>query len=90
MGFRTLAIEKRSSEVWAILGAVKTEFSKFSDILDKMRNKLDLAVKEIDNANRRSRAIEKKLRDVEELPEPDATPLLFSDESVSSDELGME
>ena len=82
MGFRTLAIEKRSSEVWAILGAVKTEFGKFSDVLEKMRGKLDLAVKEIDNAGRRSRAIERKLRTVEELPGSEAEALLaLSDES---------
>lgn len=83
MGFRTLAIEKRSSEVWAILGAVKTEFGKFSDVLEKMRGKLDLAVKEIDNAGRRSRAIERKLRSVEELPGSEAETLLaLADESV--------
>ena len=82
MGFRTLAIEKRSSEVWAILGAVKTEFGKFSDVLEKMRGKLDLAVKEIDNAGRRSRAIERKLRSVEELPGAEADALLaLADES---------
>ncbi len=89
MGFRTLAIEKRSSEVWAILGAVKTEFGKFSDVLEKMRGKLDLAVKEIDNAGRRSRAIERKLRSVEELPGAEADALLaladepFEEKTVS-------
>lgn len=72
MGFRTLAIEKRSSEVWAILGAVKTEFGRFGDILDKTRNKLESAVKEIDSAGVRTRAIERKLRDVQELPAEDA------------------
>ena len=90
MGFRTLAIEKRSSEVWAVLGAVKTEFGKFSDVLEKMRGKLDLAVKEIDNAGRRSRAIERKLRSVEELPGAEAETLLaLTDEmsdAVSADE----
>lgn len=68
MGFRTLAIEKRSSEVWSVLGAVKTEFGKFGDILEKTKEKLDQASKTIDSAAVRSRAIARKLRDVEELP----------------------
>ena len=74
MGFRTLAIEKRSSEVWELLGAVKTEFGKFGEVLDRVKNKLDSAAKEIDSAGVRSRAIERKLRDVEELPASE-TPL---------------
>ena len=84
MGFRTLAIEKRSSEVWTILGAVKTEFGKFSEVLDKMRSKLDSAVKEIDNAGRRSRAIERRLRSVEELPECDSKAVLTLEESPAA------
>ena len=68
MGFRTLAIEKRSSEVWELLGAVKTEFGKFGEVLDRVKNKLDAASKEIDSAGVRSRAIERRLRGVEELP----------------------
>lgn len=68
MGFRTLAIEKRSSEVWKILGAVKTEFGKFGDILDKTQKKLQEASNTIEDASRRSRAIERKLQDVQELP----------------------
>ena len=68
MGFRTLAIEKRSSEVWGVLGAVKTEFGKFGDILEKTKEKLDQASKTIDSAAVRSRAIARKLRDVEEVP----------------------
>ena len=68
MGFRTLAIEKRSSEVWELLGGVKTEFGKFGEVLDRVKNKLDAAAKEIDSAGVRSRAIERKLRSVEELP----------------------
>lgn len=84
MGFRTLAIEKRSSEVWSVLGAVKTEFGKFSDVLEKMRNRLDLAVKEIDNAGRRSRAIERKLKNVEQLPGEEATALLALDEEFEN------
>ncbi len=69
MGFRTLAIEKRSSEVWSLLGAVKTEFGKFNDILKKMQNKLTEASNTIDDASKRSRAIERRLRDVQELPQ---------------------
>ena len=67
MGFRTLAIAKRSSEVWSILGAVKTEFSKFGDVLDKVKKKLDEAGKHIDATGIRTRAIERKLRGVETL-----------------------
>ena len=69
MGFRTLAIEKRSSEVWSVLGAVKTEFSKFGDILEKTKKKLQEATNTIDTASRKSRTIHRKLRDVAELPE---------------------
>jgi DNA recombination protein RmuC len=68
MGFRTLAIEKRSSEVWDLLGAVKTEFGKFGDILAKTKKKLIEATNVIDSSEVRSRAIERKLRHVQELP----------------------
>ncbi len=76
MGFRTIAIERRSSEVWALLGAVKTEFGKFGDLLDKTGKKLQEAGNSIDNAARRSRAIERKLKDVQELPQAEAFDLL--------------
>jgi DNA recombination protein RmuC len=76
MGFRTLAIEKRSSEVWNVLGAVKTEFGKFGDVLEKTRRRLELAANEISNAGVRTRAIQRKLRDVQELPAAEATELL--------------
>ncbi len=69
MGFRTLAIERRSSEVWALLGAVKTEFGKFGVVLDKTRKKLQEASNTIDDATVRTKAIQRKLRDVEELPD---------------------
>ncbi len=69
MGFRTLTIEKRSSEVWQLLGAVKTEFSLFGGILDKTQKKLQEASNVIEDAGRRSRSIEKKLKDVQELPD---------------------
>lgn len=68
MGFRTLAIEKRSSEVWDLLGAVKTEFGQFGTILEKTKKKLDEASNVIDTAGVRTRAIERKLRQVQELP----------------------
>ena len=71
MGFRTLAIEKRSSEVWKLLSVVKTEFSKFGDILDNTQKKLDLASKTIGDASRKSRTIERKLSNVQELPKSD-------------------
>jgi DNA recombination protein RmuC len=68
MGFRTLAIERRSSEVWRLLGAVKTEFGKFGELLAGVKKKLDQASHTMDDAARRSRAIERKLRTVAELP----------------------
>lgn len=76
MGFRTLAISKRSSEVWELLGAVKTEFGQFSGLLEKTNKKLQEASNVIDLASRRTRAIEKKLRGVQQLPADQATALL--------------
>lgn len=76
MGFRTLAIEQRSSEVWALLGAVKTEFSSFGAILDKAKKKLLEVSNTMDSASTRSRAIERKLRDVQSLSPQDGTALL--------------
>ena len=69
MGFRTLAIEKRSSEVWDLLAAVKTEFNQFGDILAKTKKKLIEATDVLDTSEIRTRAIERKLRDVQELPQ---------------------
>ena len=68
MGFRTLAIQKRSSEVWNLLAAVKTEFSKFGESLSAVKEKIDQASRKMEDVDVRSRAITKKLRDVEELP----------------------
>lgn len=76
MGFRTLAIEKRSGEVWQLLGAVKTEFGNFGGILEKTQKKLQEASNVIEQAGVRSRAIEKKLRAVQELPKEDAVALI--------------
>jgi len=68
MGFRTLAIQKRSSDVWNLLAGVKTEFGKFGEALSAVKDKLDQDARQVDNVAVRSRAITKKLRDVEELP----------------------
>ena len=76
MGFRTLALEQRSAEVWEVLGAVKTEFGKFGDVLAKTKKKLDEASKTIDAAEVRTRAMARQLRGVESLPEPRAQALL--------------
>jgi len=76
MGFRTLAIQKRSGEVWKILGAVKNEFGKFGDILDGVQKKLSEASSKIEDASRKSRTIQTKLRQVEEIPAAQADLLL--------------
>jgi DNA recombination protein RmuC len=76
MGFRTLAIEQRSSEVWKRLAAVKTEFAKFGEILAATRKKLEQASNSIGDAEVRTRAIERQLRDVEALPPAEAADLL--------------
>jgi len=79
MGFRTLAIEKRSAEVWNLLGAVRTEFSKFGLVLEKTSKKLQEAGNHIDAAAVRSRSIEKKLKGVQEMPGTEAAALLESE-----------
>jgi DNA recombination protein RmuC len=66
MGFRTLAIEQRSGEVWAVLGEATTEFRRYGDVLDRIKNKLQEATNAVDTAAVRTRAIERKLRGVEE------------------------
>jgi DNA recombination protein RmuC len=76
MGFRTLAIQKRSSEVWNLLAAVKTEWTKYGDILDGVHKKLHQASETIEKVKVRSRAIGKKLKDVQELPVGEATKVL--------------
>ncbi len=76
MGFRTLALEKRSAEVWEVLGAVKTEFGRFGDVLAKTKKKLDEASKTIDAAEVRTRAMARSLREVEAVPEERAQALL--------------
>lgn len=76
MGFRTLAIEKRSGEVWRLLEAVKTEFGKFEEVIKKTIRNLDSARNQMDALGVRTRAVTRKLRAVEELPEPEAKLLL--------------
>jgi DNA recombination protein RmuC len=79
MGFRTLALEKRASDVWQVLGAVKTEFTKFGDVLAKTRDSLERAAKNIDTAQVRTRAMNRALSGVEQL-----------DAGVTADLLGLE
>ena len=76
MGFRTVAIEKRSAEVWQTLGAVKTQFGKFGDLLAATKKKLEETANKIGNAETTSRQIERKLRDVETLPETESVKLI--------------
>jgi DNA recombination protein RmuC len=77
MGFRTLAIEKRSSEIWNLLAAVKTEWARYGEILDKVQTKLHEASSTIEKAQTRTRAIGRKLKDVEELPSQAAQAMLM-------------
>ena len=85
MGFRTLAIQQRSSEVWKVLGAVKTDFGKFGDLLDGIKKKLDEAGNTIEKAAHRSRQLEKKLKKVEALPIAETTALLADVQSAEVD-----
>ncbi|MBL8007018.1 MAG: DNA recombination protein RmuC [Ignavibacteria bacterium] len=85
MGFRTLAIEKRSSEVWEILGAVKTEFANYASVLEQVKKKLEQAADSVDKAGVRTRAIEKKLKDVQALPSSGEEVKLISDNAGSSE-----
>ena len=86
MGFRTLAIEKRSSEVWQVLGAAKAEFRKYGDVWDKLGKQLDTARKTVDDAGKRTRAVERKLRDVETLELPTGSAELLLDTNSSDEE----
>jgi DNA recombination protein RmuC len=81
MGFHSLVVEKRTSEIWELLGAIKTEFGKFGTILQKTKEKLEAAGNEIDNASKRSRAIEKKLKKIQELPKSQSQKILADIES---------
>lgn len=86
MGFRTLAIQKQSSEVWNVLGAVKTKFGKFGDILGNVKKKLDETGNTLDEAVHRSRQIEKKLRNVEALSASETQTLIGESEIVEDTE----
>jgi len=88
MGFRTLAIQKRSSEVWNLLGAVKTEWTKYGDVLDAVQKKLHQASDTIEKAKVRSRAVGRKLKDVQELPVGEATALLPTNVLEDDEEAG--
>jgi DNA recombination protein RmuC len=88
MGFRTLALEKRSSEVWQVLGAVKTEFSKFGDVLAKVKSQTETVLKTLDSAEVRSRAMGRALKKVEALPDTQAQALLPIDRDLDRDAAG--
>jgi DNA recombination protein RmuC len=90
MGFQTLAIEQRASEVVKLLGAVKTQFGKFGDVLEKVKKQLNTATRTIEDSGVRTRAIERKLRLVEELPEFEAAAMLQlsdTEEIVEADDV---
>jgi DNA recombination protein RmuC len=82
MGFRTLALEKRSSEVWQVLGAVKTEFGKFGDVLAKIKSNAETMLNTVSSAEQRSRVMGKALRNVEALPELDSAKLIPLDKEL--------
>ena len=88
MGFQTLAIEQQAVEVWRVLGAVKTEFAKFGDVLDKVKRQLDTASRTIEQTGVRTRAMQRKLRSVEQLPEAEAEGVL--DLTATVDEVDSE
>ena len=85
MGFRTLAIEQRSGEVWRLLGAVKTDFSRFGDLLARTKKQLDSVSNTLADAEVRTRSIERKLRGVEALPEAESAQLLSQDSRLVID-----
>ena len=84
MGFRTLALEKRSSEVWQVLGAVKTEFGKFGDVLAKIKSNAETMINTVNSAEQRSRVMGKALRNVEALPEVDSARLIPLDKELDA------
>jgi len=84
MGFRTLAIQKRSSEVWKVLGEVKTAFGRFGDTLDAVHKRLEQATNSVDDARKKSKTIQNKLRDVEVLPDTSAEIIL--EDNISAEE----
>ena len=90
MGFRTLAIEKRSSEVWQVLGAAKAEFTKYGQVWEKLGKQLETAKKTVEEAGRRTRAVNRQLRDVEtlgSLEAPDLVELIAPGEDPGTTEV---
>ena len=85
MGFRTLALEQRSSEVWQVLGAVKSEFGKFGDVLARVKSQTETVLKTIDSAATRSRAMDRALKKVEALPEHDVQSLIAVDTDLDAE-----
>jgi DNA recombination protein RmuC len=85
MGFRSLAIEKRSSEVWQILGAVRNEFGKYNTVVNRLAKQLDTAAKSVEALGARTRIMDRKLKGVEKLPEAAAELLLGVDATVSEE-----
>jgi len=93
MGFQTVVIEQRAAEVWRVLGAIKTEFGKFGDVLDKVKRQLNTASRTIEQTGVRSRAMERRLRSVEQLPETEASAVLSLTaitEDIEPDDLEVE
>jgi DNA recombination protein RmuC len=88
MGFRTLALEQRSSEVWQVLGAVKTEFGKFGEFVSRVKSQAETVVKTLEQADTRTRAVNRKLKDVEALPDAQAQALLPDLGDANQDDLG--
>ncbi len=85
MGFRTLALERRSSEVWQVLGAVKNEFSKFGDVLARVKSQTQTVLNTLDNAEVRSRAMGRALKQVEALPDEQSQALVRIDKDLDRD-----
>jgi DNA recombination protein RmuC len=86
MGFRTLALEKRSSEVWQVLGAVKTEFEKFGGVLAKVKSQTQTVLNTLDSAETRSRAMSRVLKKVDALPDTQAQALIPFDKDFDRTE----
>ncbi len=84
MGFRTLAIEKRSSEVWSVLSAVKTEFGRFGEVFERVKKKLTEAANTIEDVSTRTRAMDRKLKEVDTLPAEDTAALLGVPPTIGS------
>ena len=87
MGFRSVAIEKRSSEVWQVLGAVRTEFKKYNDVVETLGKQLNRAANSVDSLGRRTRAMTRTLRTVEALPDDTSTQKLLG---ISPEEIAEE